>query len=90
MKQTIHDIKCGVKNKIPWCCVIWFVTFWRIKIIRKYIQRNYKVKIFENGRHCHIFDDTSVNYVQCPMCVNKKIKKNIKIGKCCNECVCYG
>lgn len=30
MRKTIYDIRCGWHSRVPVCCILYYLTFWRL------------------------------------------------------------
>lgn len=80
-----HTIKCGIKSKIPICCVLFFTFIWDgnyhkldwyDKISKKSCKNNYQWMY-------------KLQYVRCPICTIRH--RIVKIKECklseCKRCI---
>ena len=61
---TWHHIICGIRSNIPFCCIVFFIIFWKLiflfinfSIVRKFVSW------YPPRKTCNY------HYVACPICV---------------------
>jgi hypothetical protein len=75
--KLYHHIRCGIRSNIPFCCIIFFCSFWKFifllfnfSFVRKFINWYPPRKTY------------NYHYVACPLCV---IMHRYRYLRVCNE-----
>ena len=67
-KSVIRHIRCGLHSRIPWCCILWFITYWNVILLVKKLNLWY-IRITSKPMEGNPY---GWEYIPCPLCLIMK------------------